>query len=73
MATGIYKTQTPESGAEYASVDYGMALAHHAIPRYQYEAQGYEPPFDELPTKQEFEARKNPIDKPDEKDDEAET
>jgi hypothetical protein len=56
-AKGIYRTKTPESGAEYAFVDYGIASTLNEIPRWQYENADYEPPFDSLPTKGEYEAR----------------
>ncbi|WP_186399197.1 hypothetical protein [Stappia sp. P2PMeth1] len=55
-AKGIYRTKTPVSGAEYAFVDYGVPSSLGEIPRFQYDAQGYEPPFDKLPTKDEYEA-----------------
>lgn len=50
-AKGIYRTATPESGAEYAYVDYGVPHSLGEIPRAQYEQQGYAPPFDDLPIK----------------------
>ena len=46
----------PEGGAEYARVVYGIASPPGEIPRPLYEARGYEPPFDTLPTKREGEA-----------------
>ncbi len=57
-AKGIYRTKTPKGGAEYAFVAYSAASKLGEIPRQRYEAQGYEPPFDYLPTKEEYEARK---------------
>jgi len=56
-AKGLYRTKTPESGAEYAFVDYGVASGVGEIPRAQYETQGYEPHLDALPTKEAYEAR----------------
>ena len=56
-AKGIYRTKTPKSGAEYAFVDYGTGSKLREIPRQRYDAQGYEPSFDYLPTKEEYEAR----------------
>lgn len=53
---GIYRTKTPESGAEYAFVDYGVPMNIGEIPRGRYELNGYLPPFDMLPTKAEYEA-----------------
>jgi hypothetical protein len=50
---GIYRTVTPESGAEYAFVDYGVPQSLGEIPRSEYEQQGYSPPFDDLPTKEQ--------------------
>ena len=46
----------PDSGAEYARVVYRIASPPGEIPRPLYEARGYEPPFDTLPTKREGEA-----------------
>jgi hypothetical protein len=58
-ARGLYRTKTPGSDAEYAFVDYGVSSSlEDTIPRSQYEAQGYRPPFDELPTKETYEARR---------------
>ena len=57
-ATGLYKTiKTSESGAEYAFVDYGSASSLGEIPRWRYEEADYRAPFDDLPTKEEYEAR----------------
>jgi hypothetical protein len=46
----------PESGAEYARVFYRNAYPPGEIPRPLYEARGYKPRFDTLPTKGEGEA-----------------
>jgi hypothetical protein len=54
-AKGLYRTKMPESGAEYAFVDYGVASSIGEIPRSRYEEQGYQPPFDRLPTKEAYE------------------
>jgi hypothetical protein len=59
-AKGLYRTKTPDSGAEYAFVDYGKPSSLGEIPRSQYEAAGYEPPFDSLPTKDVYEKRHAP-------------
>jgi hypothetical protein len=56
-AKGLYRAITSEGGAEYAFVDYGSASSLGEIPRWRYEQANYEPPFDELPTKDEYEAR----------------
>ncbi len=56
MPIGLYRTRTPESGAEYAFVDYGAASSLGEVDRSLYEARGYEPPFDSLPTKEEYAA-----------------
>jgi hypothetical protein len=55
-ARGLYRTKTPEGGAEYARVVYGIASPPGEIPKPLYEARGYEPPFDTLPTREEHEA-----------------
>lgn len=52
---GLFRTMTPQSGAEYAVVDHGVVSSMGEMPRAQYEAQGYQPPFDELPTKELYE------------------
>lgn len=57
MATGIYRTAKSDAGAEYVYVDYGVASDNGEIPRVQYEEQGYQPSFDDLPTKQEYESK----------------
>jgi hypothetical protein len=56
-ARGLYRTKTPEGGAEYARVVYSIASPPGEIPKPLYEARGYEPPFDTLPTREEHEAR----------------
>ena len=56
MAKGLYRTSTPETGAEYAHVHYGNVAALDSIPRALYEENGYQPPYDKLPTKEEYEA-----------------
>lgn len=39
------------NGMEVAFVDKGMGTAPIGIPRDRYEAQGYEPPYENLPEK----------------------
>jgi hypothetical protein len=56
MATGIYRTKTEESGTEHAYVRYGSSAGLEGVTRAYYEEHGYEPPFEELPTKEEYEA-----------------
>lgn len=55
-ARGLYRTKTPENGAEYARVFYRNASPPGEIPRPLYEARGYKPRFDSLPTRGEGEA-----------------
>jgi hypothetical protein len=55
-ARGLYRTKMLEGGAEYARVFYGSASPPGEIPRPLYEARGYKPRFDTLPTKGEGEA-----------------
>jgi hypothetical protein len=52
----LYRTKTPDGGAEYARVVYGIASPPGEIPRPLYEARGYNPRFDNLPIKGELEA-----------------
>jgi hypothetical protein len=54
---GIYRVQVSESGARYAWVEYGTSGAME-VPEHQYRAQGYEPPFDSLPWKHEYDAER---------------
>lgn len=55
---GVYRTETPESGAEYAFVEYGTASSlGDTVPRAVYEERGYRPEFDSLPTKAEYEQK----------------
>jgi hypothetical protein len=58
MPRGLYRTRTPESGAEYAFMDYGNAPGLGEIPRALYEERGYLPRFDDLPTKETYDAEK---------------
>jgi hypothetical protein len=53
---GVYRTKTQESGAEYAVMNYGRGPGIEEIPRSRYEAQGYQPSFDQLPSKQQYKA-----------------
>jgi hypothetical protein len=57
-AKGLYRRTTPRSGSEYAVVDYGVSSNSEEIPRAQYEIKGYEPPFESLPEKEQYEANK---------------
>jgi hypothetical protein len=54
---GIYRTQTPESGARYATVLYGDTAALDTLTEAHYRAAEYPPPFDDLPTKEQYDAR----------------
>jgi hypothetical protein len=54
---GIYRDTASDSGAEFAFVEYGEELsAGDTVPRNIYEQDGYEPPFDTLPTREQFES-----------------
>jgi hypothetical protein len=53
-AKGIYRTKTPASGAEYALIDYGISSSLGEISKAEYDAAGYPPSFDTLPTQKEF-------------------
>jgi hypothetical protein len=55
-ARGLYRTKMPESGAEFARVFYSNSSQPGEIPRPLYEARGYKPRFDTLPTTGEGEA-----------------
>jgi hypothetical protein len=49
MAKGVYRD------GDSAIVDYGTT-ARMPVPKKDYVAKGYRPPFDELPTKEQYEA-----------------
>jgi hypothetical protein len=57
-AKGVYRTSLPDSGGEFASVDYGVASSGGWMTRADYEARKYQPPFDNLPTKEQYDAAK---------------
>jgi hypothetical protein len=52
---GVYRTRTLDGAVEFAHVDHGGTTATEDMTRWFYETQRYEPPFDQLPTKQEYE------------------
>jgi len=54
-ATGLYRTVTTGSGAEHAHLNYGVRSNPGEMTRARYESNGYAPPFDSLPTKEEYE------------------
>lgn len=56
---GIYRTHTPASGARYAAVDYGDAARLETLTESYYRSQEYTPPFDELPTKDQYERQQS--------------
>ena len=49
MAKGIYRTRNLDSGAEYATVDYGSIGQISIIARELYEERGYKPSYEDLP------------------------
>ena len=54
---GLYWTVTPETGAKYAMVDYGPGGgARMEMPEKDYRDRGYDPPFDKLPPKDQYDA-----------------
>jgi hypothetical protein len=57
-AKGIYRTKTAPNGVEYAYIDYEEVSGIGEIARARYESQGYKPPFDDLPTKEEYDAKR---------------
>ena len=56
VARGVYRAKSSGTGVEYAHVESGVG--HEDMTRSWYEAQRYEPPFDQLPTKEEYEKAK---------------
>ncbi len=57
-AKGLFRNES--NGLEYARVEYAVDDVID-VPRIEYERQMFEPPFDQLPTFEEYEARDNPI------------
>ena len=55
MVNGVYKNKVRD-GTEYAAVDYGDGPKE--ISKSKYLQRSFKPPFDELPTKEEYEAKK---------------
>lgn len=57
IGKGIYRAGDPKLG-EVAYVDWStINSAEPFLTRDTYEANGYEPPFDQLPTKEEYRAQ----------------
>ncbi len=58
--TGLYRVVTPDGAAEYVFLDHGVATltAADTVSRALYEKRGYEPPFNKLPTKEAYDAKK---------------
>ena len=57
MGKGLYRTSKPQLG-ECARVDWGSTEGEPFLTRDTYEINRYEPPFDQLPTQDEYEAAK---------------
>lgn len=55
MAKGLCRTSKPQLG-ESARVDWGSTDGEPYLTRITCEANRYEPPFDQLPTRDEYEA-----------------
>ena len=56
MAIGLYRNKVRD-GSEYAGVDYGGEPKE--IPKERYIMRAIQPPYEQLPTKAEYEAKKN--------------
>lgn len=52
---GLWRTKTEESGATYAYVDYESYAQE--VTEAMYRDRGYQPPYDELPTKEEYDGQ----------------
>ncbi|WP_181337109.1 hypothetical protein [Hyphomicrobium methylovorum] len=52
---GVYRIK--QDGEPAALVNYGISKGFAIIPKAQYEAEGHKPPFNWLPTREEFENR----------------
>ncbi len=62
---GLYREQTPPLGAAYAEV--GQKALSMSVTEARYREDGYDPPYDTLPTKSEYVAglkMKKPTPKP---------
>ncbi|WP_374573125.1 hypothetical protein [Phenylobacterium sp.] len=55
MVEGLYRETGSGENVEFARVRFADG-SELDIQRHEYEAECYEPPFDELPTRSEFEA-----------------
>jgi hypothetical protein len=60
---GVYRVRIPETDARHAWVEYGISGAME-VSENQYRAQGYEPPFESLPWKHEYDAVRATADPP---------
>ena len=59
MATsGVYRVKAVGAAVEFAHVVHAGGTTED-VTRAFYELQGYQPPFDQLPTKDEYEKAKN--------------
>ena len=57
MTRGVYRTRNEESGAQYAHVEYDIH-ADMDIPEQRYRDRRYQPEFDRLPWKNDYDAVK---------------
>lgn len=56
MGTGLYRDNVPSLG-ECVYMDWGgVRAADHFFTRKAYEVNGYQPPYERLPTRAEYEA-----------------
>ncbi len=56
-ARGIYRAQTSDGRAKFACVVYGAGASCEGVTDAHYRDRGFQPPFEELPTKEEYEKK----------------
>jgi hypothetical protein len=54
---GIYRAQTSDGRAKFACVVYGAGASSEGVTDAHYRDRGFQPPFEELPTKEEYEKK----------------
>lgn len=59
MPNGLYKGPLDSRYGEWVWLDWPIQEGAAFVTRDLYEARSYQPPYDELPTKEEYDARSN--------------
>jgi hypothetical protein len=56
-ARGTYRAQTSDGRAKFACVVYGEGASSEGVTEKEYRDRGFQPPFEELPIKEEYEKK----------------